>query len=140
MSQTRLTSSKIFSKMVNHFLQKSSNFVPVYFVPYDFVQISPACGPNTYQIMYGETLTSIVSISNGNIKCPLSKLPLKLYHATVAKADTGSLKSLCTLFDTYLDNILAQFEPNRMVPYFEFFDKKQSFLKPFLIELQMLQH
>ena len=23
---------------------------------YDFVQISPACGPNTYQIMYGETL------------------------------------------------------------------------------------
>ena len=23
---------------------------------YDFVQISQACGPNTYQIMYGETL------------------------------------------------------------------------------------
>ena len=28
----------------------------MYFGPYNFVQISPACGPNTYQIMYGETL------------------------------------------------------------------------------------
>ena len=36
------------------FGQKAQNFV--YFGPYDFVQISPACGPNTYQIMYGETL------------------------------------------------------------------------------------
>ena len=26
------------------------------FGPYDFVQISPACGPNVYQQMYGETL------------------------------------------------------------------------------------
>ena len=34
--------------------QKAQNFV--YFAPYDFVQISPACGPNTYQMMYGETL------------------------------------------------------------------------------------
>ena len=36
------------------FCQKAQNFV--YFEPYDFVQISRACGPNTYQIMYGETL------------------------------------------------------------------------------------
>merc|ERR1712240_255136 len=35
------------------FCQKTQNFV--YFGPYDFVQISPACGPNMYQIMYGET-------------------------------------------------------------------------------------
>ena len=42
-------------------------------------------------------------------------LPLKLCRATVTNADTGILKSLCTLFDTYLDNILAKFEPNRMV-------------------------
>ena len=34
--------------------KKTQNFV--YFVPCDFVQISPACGLNTYQIMYGETL------------------------------------------------------------------------------------
>ena len=31
-----------------HF-QKATDFV--YFRPYDFVQILPACGPNTYQIM-----------------------------------------------------------------------------------------
>ena len=34
--------------------QKAQNFA--WFGPNDFVQISPACGPNTYQIMYGETL------------------------------------------------------------------------------------
>ena len=49
--------------------------------------------------------TSNVSISNGNIKYPIGKsifavnLPLKLFPATVANADIGSLKSLHTLFD-----------------------------------------
>ena len=48
--------------------------------------------------------TSNVSISNGNIKCPIGKaifavnLPLKLSPATVAHTDNGSLKSLHTLF------------------------------------------
>ena len=36
------------------FGQNAQNFV--YFGPYNFVQISPARGPNTYQIMYAETL------------------------------------------------------------------------------------
>ena len=36
------------------FNQKGQNFVLL--VPNDFVQILPACGPNTYQIMYGATL------------------------------------------------------------------------------------
>ena len=46
--------------------------------------------------------TSNVSISNGNIKCPIGKsiftvnLPLKLFRGTVANADIGSLKSLHT--------------------------------------------
>ena len=34
--------------------QKEQNFT--YFGLYGFVQISPTSGPNTYQIMYGETL------------------------------------------------------------------------------------
>ena len=34
-------------------LKKAQKFV--YFKSYDLVQISPACGSNTYQIMYGET-------------------------------------------------------------------------------------
>ena len=50
--------SKRLPKWRQHFfkkiLPKSSKFV--YLVPYDFVQISPACGPNIDQIMYGETL------------------------------------------------------------------------------------
>ena len=41
-------------KWLTIFCQKAQNFV--YFGPYDFVQISPACSPNAYQIMYGETL------------------------------------------------------------------------------------
>ena len=40
---------------------------------------------------------------------------LKLYCAMVTNADTGSLKSLHTLFDPYLDHMLAKFEPNRIV-------------------------
>ena len=107
------------SKMVNHFLSKSSKFC-VEFGPYDFVQILPACGRNTYQRMYGETLDfqhlSNVSISNGNIKYPIGKsifavnLPSKLSPATVANVDVGSLKSLHTLFDKYLNHILVKFE------------------------------
>ena len=98
------TSSKMAStlrqKMLTIFCQKAQNFV--FFEPYDFVQISPVCGPNTYQIMYGETLDSHVSVSNGNIKCPIGKsifavnLPLKLFRATVTNADIRSLKSLHT--------------------------------------------
>ena len=38
------------------FGQKVQNFV--YFGPYDFVQISPACGTNIFKGMYGDTLDS----------------------------------------------------------------------------------
>ena len=57
-------------------------------------------------------------------------LPLKIFRATVANTDTGSLKSLPTLFDTYLDSMLTKFEANRMdrsVQNVELFDKKLSF-------------
>ena len=45
-----------FIKMVlkTRFFVKSSNFHVVWTI--QFVPISPACGPNTYQIMYGEIL------------------------------------------------------------------------------------
>ena len=47
----------------------------------------------------------------------------------------GSLKSLHTLFDKYLDHMLAKFKQNRMVQTarnFELFDKNRVFLLPFL--------
>ena len=65
--------------------------------------------------------TSNVSVSNGTLKYPIGKsifgvnLPLKLFRASVANANTESLKSLHILFDTYLDYMLAKFEPNRIV-------------------------
>ena len=46
--------STLCQKLLPIFGQKAQNFV--WFEKYDFVQISPACGPNTYQIMYGEIL------------------------------------------------------------------------------------
>ena len=45
----------------------------------------------------------------------------------IADADIGSLKSLHTLFDKYLDHMLVKFEQNRMVQSiqnFELFDQK----------------
>ena len=84
------------------FGRKAQNFVK--FGPYDFVLISPACGPNTYQIRYGETLDFQCQHQQWNIKYPIGKsiftvnLPLKLFPATVVNADIGSLKSLHTLF------------------------------------------
>ena len=80
--------------------------------------------------------TSDVRVSNGNVKSTFEKsifavnLPLKLFHATVTNTNTGRLNSLHTLFDTYLDCMLAKFEANRMVENVqnvELFDKKISF-------------
>ena len=91
---------------------------------------SPACGPTTYQIMYGE----IVSISNGNIKCPIGKLifalnlPLKLFRTTVVNADIGSLRSLHTFLNKCLHHMPVKFQQNRMgqtTRNFDLFDKKK---------------
>ena len=40
-----------------------------------------------------------------------SNLPCKIFNATFANADTGSLKSL-HVFNTCLDHMMAKFEPN----------------------------
>ena len=37
------------------------------------------------------------------------------FYITIADDDTGSLKSLHTLFDKYLDQMLVKFEQNRIV-------------------------
>ena len=63
----------------------------------------------------------------------------RIFYVTNAGVDIGSLKSLYTLFDKYLDHMLVEFEQNRMVltiQNFEFFDKKwltifDSMLTPF---------
>ena len=50
-----------------------------------------------------------------------------MFYITIADADNGSLKSLHSLFDKYLDHMLVKFEQNRMVqtiPIFKLFDKK----------------
>ena len=71
------------------------------------------------------------------IKYPIGKsifavnLPLKPFHASVANADIGNLKSLHTLFDKYLDHMLVKFEQNNCMVQttrnFELFGKKWVF-------------
>ena len=103
---------------------------------YDFVQLSPACGPNTYQIMYGETSDFRCQHQQWLHKMPDRKinfcinLPLKLFRATVANADLGILKSLQTILKTCLYHVLVKFEQNRTVQTtrnFELFVKKTGF-------------
>ena len=55
-------------------------------------------------------------------------LPLKLFRATVANADIGSLKSLHKFLYKCLYHMLVKFDQNRMVQTtrnFELFDKKK---------------
>ena len=50
----------------------------------------------------------------------------RAFHVTIADADIGSLKSLHTLFDKYLDHMLVKFEQIRIVrtvQNVELFDK-----------------
>ena len=79
-----------------------------------------------------------VSISNGNIKYPITKsifavnLPLKFSTATTANADIGSVKSLHTLFGNYLHHMLVEFEQNCLVQTIRnlnFLTKNSVFLK-----------
>ena len=66
-------------------------------------------------------MTYNVSISNGNIKCPIEKpiiavhLPLKLFRATIANAVNICLKSLHTFLKKRLYQKLVKFEQNRIV-------------------------
>ena len=55
MSQKRLPKwRQHLLKNVQPFFAKQLKIF-LYFLPHDFVKISLACGPNSYQIMYGET-------------------------------------------------------------------------------------
>ena len=64
-------------KLLTIFFQKAQNFA--WFGPYDFVQITPARGSNTYQIMKGVTLDFQCQHQQwygGNIKCPIGKFAI----------------------------------------------------------------
>ena len=53
--------------------------------------------------------------------------PIRAFYVTIADADIGSLNSLHTLSDKYLDQMLVKFERNcivRTIQNFVLFDKK----------------
>ena len=76
--------------MVNHFFAKKVQIF-LYFVPYDCVQISSACDPNTY---HKRNFRLQISVSNGN-KMPDRKIhfcyKFAIIPAAVANAETGKL-------------------------------------------------
>ena len=121
-------------------LSKTQNLVP--FGLYDLVQILPQRGPNTNQIMYGETLNSTASICNSSTEKFQWQIYCKnwfsdrAFYITNTDAEIGSLKSLRTLFDKYLDHMQVKFEQNRKVrniQNYELFCKKmvEKVLTPF---------
>ena len=70
-------------------------------------------------------LATVYGKCTAKIDFSIGYLCWALYH--IADADIGSLKSLRTLFDKYLDHVLVKSEQKRMVQSiqnFELFDKK----------------
>ena len=83
-----------------------------------------------FRLPMSTSVTAMVTLNTRSEINFCSKLQLKLFRATVANADTRFLKSLCTLFDTYLNQILAKCRPNRIVQNvhnFELYDQKPRF-------------
>ena len=58
--------------------------------------------------------TVAVKIFNGKFTAK-NCFSYRVFYITIADADIGSLKSLHTLFDKYLDHMLVKCEQNRMV-------------------------
>ena len=90
--------------------------------------------------MYGETLDFQCQHKQRQIYCK-NWFSDRIFYVTIDDVDIGSLKSLHSLFDKYLDHILFEFERNRMVQKtiqnFELFDKQwltiiDKILTPFL--------
>ena len=107
--------------MVSTLLSKWFCLNFVHFEPYDLVHTSPACGPSTYQTMYGETLDfQCQHLQRQHGKVLMANFLQKLifhrtFYVTITDADIESIKFLPKLFDKYLDHMLLKFEQNHMI-------------------------
>ena len=101
---------------------------------YHYVQIPPIWGPNTYQIMYGATLDFQREHKMPDRKINLcSKFAIKnlLYRCKFWHCKS----KVSPYINTYLDHMVAKFEPNRMlwnVQNFDIFNKRPLKKKTFL--------
>ena len=84
------------------FCQKSSKFWTFQTIRFDSNIVALAFATEARK-SFNEKFTTKIDFSD------------RAFHLTVTDPDIGSLKSLKTLFDNYLDHILLQFEQNRMV-------------------------
>ena len=94
------------SKLVfNNPLFLSKNRFFLHFETYDLVQCSPACKPNTYQLMYGETRLPVSAFAT------VAKFIFRsTFYVTITDAAIESLKSIHTLFDKHVVYMLVKFE------------------------------
>ena len=53
-----------------------------------------------------------------------SRFYTRVFYINIADVDIGSLKSIYTLFDKYLDHMLVKFEHRPNYTNFELFDKR----------------
>ena len=82
--------------------------------------------------MYGDFHSSVFAFATVTRKSFNGKFTAKklfshrTFYVTITDTDTGSVKSLHTLFDKYSNHMLVKFEQNYMIrnkPNFELFDK-----------------
>ena len=85
----------------------------VYFGPYDFVQISLACGTNILRNVWRDyrlTMSALATVAGKSLTANLLQkmIPDRIFYITVVDADIRGLQSLHTLFDKYLDHMLVK--------------------------------
>ena len=119
--------STLSHKWLTIFLPKPQNFV--YFLSYDFVQISPAaCCPNTHQIMYGRLIKCPIGKSIFAVNLPLnsSVLPLQMWTLEIYSLFIHYLIRTWTKWWRNLNQIVSC----KMYKILRFLTKLE-FLKPF---------
>ena len=98
-----------FSKMVNHLLPKilKMSYISYGTIGSNFTSMLSNNIWRDFRLSISASLMATINFC--------SKIAIKVFSATISNAYTGSLNFYHTLFNTYLDNFLAKFQPNRMV-------------------------
>ena len=96
------------------------------YIPYDFVHISRACGPNTFQIMYGQTLDfQCHKMSDQKINV-CSKFAIKTCPRYHCKCWHWKSKVSAYIIYTYLYHVLVKLLYNPKYTKFWAFDNNNE--------------
>ena len=120
-----------FSKTVNHFLPQKFKMLNILYhtIVFKFHQhVVQYLSNDVWRDFSLPMSASVMENKTPDLKSIIVvNLPLKRFCATVANADTGILKSLRTLFDTYLIPHLNQVVWSKVYKFLSFWTKIQVF-------------